>query len=197
MAIETITLQLKNSERDLTRSLPFVRRKISGLRWYILPFFAVFCVALGILLAMYKVGTLSTYQYYVTGPDKIAKLVTVKESLFHAVFAPVMLIALGLFYAVLVIRRVPMMVRKVTAINPFFFDPFTWTVSEEGIEVKTNETEVKYQWSFVKTCYEKLGGLIIVFQSNGYHFIPAREISEENYVKVRKILSEKVGISEG
>jgi hypothetical protein len=196
MSFEPITLELQYEERDLLRVVPFIQRKVSGVRWYVLPFFAFFCVTFGALLTIYRVAIMGTYSSIVTGPDKIPHLVMVKETLFHAVAGPMSLIILGLVYTALVIRRTPTTVRKMMANNPVLRNPFTLIISEDGIQNFTNGAETKYQWSFIKSVYEKLGGFIIVFQPNTFHFIPAHKISEEKYLLLKKILTEKVGISE-
>jgi hypothetical protein len=180
MSLQPVTLELQYDERDLLRVVPFIQRKVSGIKWYVLPFFAFFSVAFGALLTIYHLATMNV----------------ATDTLFHAVAAPLSLIALGSVYAVITVRRVPLTVKKMMATNPVLSQPFTLSFSEAGIENNTAGAETKYEWSFVKMCYEKLGGLIIVFQPNSFHFIPAHKISEENYLAIRKMLTEKIGITE-
>ncbi len=196
MPIETITLELQNAESNLIRLIPFLGRKFTPIRWSILPLLAFILIAGGLLWTTYRLATINTYQEYVQGTDHVVRLVTVKESLFNIVFYPLLMVGMGLVYLAMTVRRIPMLLRKMKTMNPLIYEPFTLTLSEEGIQDRRNATDTKYQWDFVKTCYEKLGGLIIVYKSNTFHFIPAAKISEENYLRVRKILTEKIGISE-
>ena len=194
MPIETIVLELQNEEKDIRRVLPFISRKFVPFIWYFPVFMSLFFIVGGLMWTTYRLTTINTFQYTISGSNHFSELTSGRETLFEILSPSLLMTFCGLLLYFLVLRRVPILLQRAKKMNPAFFQPLTLIISEEGIEDKRNATNTKYQWSFVKVIYEKFGGFLIVYQSNVFHFIPAKKISEENYLKVREIFKEKVGI---
>lgn len=184
-------LKFQNTKEDYYESLKFIFPKTFGIRWYIILILGIAMMLFGIATGIHHYFHRATYAWSAPDVNGVMTGHQAQQTLYDALFLPVILVAIGLVYLLLHFFRARAYASRMLKKQQFLLEPTEVVFSEEGIGIKRTATKSMLEWKVVKSIYERPGFFGILFSGSSFIPIMKRHLNEGEINELRKLLSQK------